>query len=191
MRGDHCLSHFSEQAMDCFGDRGTGVGGHRLHLHRSFWMLPQLPPAPSHPTSMAEGAQLPSGTQLPLSSSPAKMFPSLDLSIPRATVGSVLGRRSQEPVATRSTSRPPIWFHCVPLWRNVPVPFPRRLPGKDGRGGSHQGPLSQLPQPWCHASHSHNPPFSSPPWAWRTPRRPRGDVALTSGSWGPATTKEG
>lgn len=101
------------------------------------------------------------------------------------------GRHSPAPVATRSASRPPLWFHCLPLRRNVPVPFPRRLPGKDGHDGSHQGRLSRLPQPCCHASHSHNPPSPSPPWAWPEPRGPCGDVALTSNSWGPATTKEG
>lgn len=90
-------------------------------------------------------------------------------------------------------SHPPIWFHCVPLWRNVPVLFPRRLLGKDGRNGPRQGQLSQRPQPWCHASHGHHPPSPSPspPWAWRGPRGARGDVALTSGSWRPATTVEG
>lgn len=81
---------------------GTGVRGHRLHLCGSFWMCPHPPPAPAHPTSTAKGAQVPSSTQLWLSSSPRQMFPSLDLSIPKAMVWSLLGRLSLEPVATHS-----------------------------------------------------------------------------------------
>lgn len=162
---------------------GTSIRGHRLHLHGSFWMHPHTPPAPAHPTCMNKRAQLLSGTQLPLLSSPSQMFPSLDLSIPKATFWSLSGRHSLEPVATCSTSHPPIWFHCIPLRRNVPVLFPRRLPGKDSRDCPHQGRLSQQPQPWCHASHGHDPPSPSPPWARRVPRGPRGDVAPTSDSW--------
>lgn len=76
---------------------------------------------------------------------PPRMLPRLDPSTPKATVRSLSGRRSPEPVATPSSGRPPICFHCVPLRRNVPVPFPRRLPGKDGRDGPHHGPRAVVP----------------------------------------------
>lgn len=115
---------------------------------------------------------------------PPKMFPSLALSVPKAGVWSLSGRRSSELVATCSANRPPIRFHCVPLRRNVRVPFPRQLLGKDSRDCPHQEGLSRWPQPRCHASHGHNPPPPSPPWVWQVPRGPRGDVALTSGFWG-------
>lgn len=118
---------------------GTSVREHQLYLHGSFWMRLHPPPASNHPTATA--------AQLLLSSSPPKMFPSLALSVPKAGVWSLSGRRSPELVATRSASRPPIRFHCVPLRRNVPVPFPRQLLGKDSHDGPHQEGLSQLPRP--------------------------------------------
>ena len=162
------------------GCTSTGPSG-CVHTH----LQPQLTPRPRlrEPSS-------PPVPQLPLSSSPP------DVSMP----GSVHPQsHGLEPFGKAFGSRlrhaPPAallsGFTCVPLRRNVPVLFPRRLPGKDGHDGPHQGQLSQRPQPWCHASHSHNPPSPSPPWAWRVPPGPRGDVALTSGSWGPATTEEG
>lgn len=124
------------------------------------------PPAPAHPTCTGEGAQVP-----PVPSChccPPRDVSKVNVCIPKP-VWSLSGRGS---VATRSASRPPLWFRCVQLRKNVLGWFPRRLPGQRGRSAPRQGHLSQRPQLGAtRATAAALRPHPHPGHSSRSPRR--------------------